>query len=203
MPKWYQILAVIAIFFAKIWLSTGLFAKNEVHSPWPINSPRPKRSVLDDENETSPETHNPLREELTDWWRFSEKKHTVVGLGLATLALLGLSLWLGTRPPEQVITTVEVPVKGKLVAVVVEDGEDLGIIGARFGRSRIEMIGYNVELLRENTAKCNRLGKTSGVCRRDDFGEEKLAPDAVWRGDVALIVTRDALDAPTLASTGQ
>lgn len=149
----------------------------------------------------SPAPSNPsLREVITEWWNDSEKKHTVRGLGLATLGLLGLCLWLGTRPPEQVVTNVPVPVKARLVAIPMQTGDDLGSIGVQYGRTRIEMIGFNLELIERNTIRCGE--RKSGMCRRDTFGERELAFDAAWPGDIAYVIAKDAVDVPALASNG-
>lgn len=127
-----------------------------------------------------------------------------IGSGVTIAALLGLCLWLGTRPAEQIETQVQVPVKAQLVAITVQKGDDLGSLGKPYGVSRGEMVGMNIRLLRENTARCDRKGNTSGVCRRDRFAEETLAFDAIFPGDVVYVVPRDALATPSaLASTAQ
>ncbi len=125
----------------------------------------------------------------------------LVGSGVSLLIAIAIILSLAIRGPETIVKSVEVPVKAQLVAVTVQPGDDLGSIGATYGRSRIEMVGFNLDLLRSNTAKCDRLERTSGNCRRDKFGEETLAFDAVWPGDIVLVIQQDALEVPALAST--
>ncbi len=138
-----------------------------------------------------------------DWLRDDSRNPTIVGLVAACVGLLLACIWLDTRPPEQVVTieTVEVLVKASLVAVTAKHGDDLGTMGAKFDRTRIEMIGTNLDLIRRNTARCGI--KVNGYCRRDTFGELTLAFDAILPGDVVYVIPKSDIDATpsTLTNT--
>ncbi len=127
-------------------------------------------------------------------WLGADRRHQVIAALVAALMVTIMGcLWLGTRSAET--TTAKV----SLIEVTAARGEDLGSIGARFGRSRIEMVGFNVDLIERNTIRCG--ANENGACRRDHFGERELAFDAIWPGDKVLIVPRGAFDSPALAST--
>lgn len=147
--------------------------------------------------------NNPITratEVIADWIEDNPRdRKVIVGLGTALAIALVAILVLANRPAEQVVTEVAVPVKASLVAVTVVKGDDLGSIGARYGRDRVEMVGFNLGLLERNTLRCD--DKKAGVCRRDRFGERELAFDAVWPGDIVLVVPHDALETPSFAST--
>ena len=115
----------------------------------------------------------------------------MIALAGAVVVLFFATLWLAARPAEVAIAGGSIePVAawatGEWLAVV-KDGQDLGDVGKPYGVSRMQMIAWNMDLIRSNTAKCQTLGLTSGICTLGTFAGETLAWNALWEGDKAII----------------
>jgi hypothetical protein len=129
-----------------------------------------------------PDPTNPT-EQLAEWWNFSEKKRTVAGLGIAFAAALIASLVLATREPEQITVTEPNMLPAQSTFVTVTTQNDLGEVGAPYGKNRLQMLALNPELTQQNTKKCDQMKRTDGICTRTMFAGQTLAWDALWEGD--------------------
>lgn len=150
-----------------------------------------------------PPSESPTLTQRLRAWIDEDPTNRKLHLGSAgtIAALLGLCLFLGTRPPEQITTPIHVPIKAQLVQVLAQSGDNLGSIGAKDDVSRITMVGLNIDLIRKKTAECG--DKRTGKCKRDDFGEEKdLAFDALDIGDGVWTIKKGTLEVPALATNG-
>lgn len=129
-----------------------------------------------------------LREGAANWWHISNKKHTVLGLGLAIVGLLGFCLLSGTRPPEQIETVKQVEVikpDTEIRSVQLKKGQNLFTVTDAAGMPKLEALELNMPAVEAHTAWCDARDtlakRTTGICRRVDIaGHRNMAPDG-WR----------------------
>lgn len=91
-----------------------------------------------------------------------------------------------TAPPKPPAVTV-----AKTVTHVVKRGENMMVLAEKYGVTQRMMIESNLDLIRENTASCDRRGSTSGLCERTLFEGELLTINRLLPGQTAVIPVRD------------
>lgn len=131
-------------------------------------------------------------------WLGEDRRNPIMtGLGCALLLALLALLVMTSRPAE----TTSPPDMGSVpIYATAKQGQGLVDVGEPFGVDPLQMVALNIKLIEANTERCKRMGRTTGICEISEFAGRKLAWNALWAGDRAVVGIKQ-VELPTTAMT--